>query len=244
MSNANWAFGSTLTWGVNVLAELTSIGAPNIAVDTIDVTTHGSTSGFREFLAGLADGGEIPLEGFFYSGDTNGQVAMMADLVARTNRTAVVTFPTAVAATWTATAFLTAFQAGPAGVDGAVPFTATLKITGVPALAVTASTGMSALTGIDAGGALTLNPAFLIGTYDYVVDVTNARTYVKLTPTAAAHTITVTNGYDGAVQTVTSGVESGSIALGAAASIDIITIKVQQTGKVAKTYTLRVNKAA
>jgi predicted secreted protein len=245
MSNAAWAFGSTLAWGANPIVELTNIGTPNIAVDTIDVTSHGSTSGFREFLAGLADGGEIAIEGNFYSGDTNGQVAMMADLVARTNRVAVVTFPAAVAATWTATGFLTAYQAGPAGIDGAVPFTATIKITGVPAMAVTASTGASALSAkSQADAALTLNPAFAIGTFDYVIDVANTVTGIKWTVTAATHTITITDGYTGLNTDATSAVETGALAMGAAASINIFTIKVQQSGKVAKTYTVRVNKAA
>lgn len=36
-----------------------SITGPGTAFDIVDVTTHSSTGGFREFISGLADGGEI-----------------------------------------------------------------------------------------------------------------------------------------------------------------------------------------
>lgn len=36
-----------------------SITGPDETFDTIDVTTHSSTGGYREFITGLADGGEL-----------------------------------------------------------------------------------------------------------------------------------------------------------------------------------------
>ncbi len=44
------------------LAEVSNIGGPNISRDTIDVTTLDSVNGFREFIAGFRDGGEVVLD--------------------------------------------------------------------------------------------------------------------------------------------------------------------------------------
>lgn len=38
---------------------LQSISGPSETFDIIDVTTHSSTGGYREFITGLADGGEL-----------------------------------------------------------------------------------------------------------------------------------------------------------------------------------------
>lgn len=45
------------------VAQLTSIEGPGGDTDEIDVTTHDSSGGFRETLAGFKDPGEISIEG-------------------------------------------------------------------------------------------------------------------------------------------------------------------------------------
>jgi hypothetical protein len=243
MSNGNWAFGAVLTRAGNPIAEITNITVPEKTADWLDLTNHGSTGGAEEGVPTIIRTGQLDIEGNFYAGDTLGQIALNSDLDNRTLRAYVLTFPAAAAAALSFNGYVVAFKPADAPYDGKLAFTASIKITGVATLSVTASTGMSALSGIDAGGALVFNPAFAIGTFDYVVDVTNARTYIKLTPTAAAHTITVT-APSGSEQNVSSGVQSGEVALGAAGTVNIVTVKVQESGKIAKTYTIRVNKAA
>lgn len=44
------------------IAEINSIGGPDMSRDTIDVTSLDSTGGYREFIAGFRDGGEISLD--------------------------------------------------------------------------------------------------------------------------------------------------------------------------------------
>lgn len=44
------------------VAEVNSISGPDISRDTIDVTTLDSTGGYREFIGGFRDGGEISLD--------------------------------------------------------------------------------------------------------------------------------------------------------------------------------------
>jgi len=44
------------------IAEINSITGPGMTRDTIDVTSLDSTGGYREFITGFRDGGEVTLE--------------------------------------------------------------------------------------------------------------------------------------------------------------------------------------
>ena len=46
------------------IAEVNSIGGPDMSRDTIDVTSLDSTGGYREFIAGFRDGGEVTLDSY------------------------------------------------------------------------------------------------------------------------------------------------------------------------------------
>jgi len=241
MTEAIAAYGTTLQWNAQPLAELTSISGPSISIDTIDVTHYGSASGFKEFIAGFGDGGEVTLEGNFLPGDTDGQYAFKVDAFAKAVREVIITFPAAAATTWTFNGLVTSLDFDEAK-EEQLKFSATIKISGVPALAITASTGMATLTGKEQTleAALVFVPAFAIGTFTYTVTVDTASDWVTLTPTADSHTITITCGTQ--IQTVTSTYESTSIILGLAGTTTTITVKVQQSGKVAKTYTLYISR--
>lgn len=58
---AKAAVQSTISVG-SAVAEVVNIGGPNISVDMIDVTHLTSTDSWREFLAGLVDGGEVTMD--------------------------------------------------------------------------------------------------------------------------------------------------------------------------------------
>jgi len=234
---AKSAFGTTLTKGGQAIAELTNIGGPSLSADTIDVSSHDSDDGYREFVQGLRDGGEISLEGNFIPGNA-GQAALVTDLNDGSLDEYVITIPAAVTTTWTFDAIITAFECS-APFDDKASFTATMKVSGKPTLGVDASAGMSALTGKDsAAGDLVFVPDFAIGTFFYTCDVANGITYVFVVPTATDHTITV-NG-----SIVISEAESGHIALGDGGTNTEITIKVWEASKTAKTYTIWVTRAA
>lgn len=46
------------------IAQITNISGPNISVDTVDVTSMDSVGGWKEFIAGMIDGGEVSIEAF------------------------------------------------------------------------------------------------------------------------------------------------------------------------------------
>lgn len=54
--------GTTFNRDSVAIAEINSITGPNMTRDFIDVTSLDSTGGYREFIAGFRDGGEITLE--------------------------------------------------------------------------------------------------------------------------------------------------------------------------------------
>lgn len=236
MSNGYFAKGTTMTWNTHALAELTSIGGPSMKTDTIELTNHDSADTFREFVAGLRDGGEVTIDGNFIPGDTNGQIALVTDMQAGTARQIVITGPTAAAFTWTFNAICTAFEPSHP-FDDKLSFSATFKVTGKPALSISASTGLTTpFFAISESAVIVPSPANDV--YEYVATVLTGITSVTCTPTATAGVITV-NG-----NTVATGEASSAIALGAAGSITTITIVVKETGKMAKTYTVKVARAA
>lgn len=63
---AIWAYGSILQIGdgavsenFSAIAEITELTPPSMSRDDIDVTSHQSSDGYREFISGLRDGGEV-----------------------------------------------------------------------------------------------------------------------------------------------------------------------------------------
>jgi len=69
MSNAFWVYGSSFQIGDGAtpenfatVAEVRDMTAPSFQRDTIEVTNQDSSGGFREFIAGWRDAGEVTLE--------------------------------------------------------------------------------------------------------------------------------------------------------------------------------------
>lgn len=237
MTSAISAFGATITWNGNDIAEMTTIGVPKTTVDTIDVTNNDSTDGYREFLAGLHNGGTFSITGNFIAGDTDGQIALQTDMAAGTTREIVITKSSGF--TFTANAICTSF--GPddlvQGTSTAVTFAAEFQITGKPTFAVTTSTGLTTpFFAMSESAVIVPDPANAV--YEYVATVLTGVSSVTITPTATAGTITV----DG--NTVATGEASSAITLGSAGSVTTSTIVVTETGKAPKTYTVYIARAA
>jgi len=126
------AYGTYLTISGSTVAGLTGISGPSVSADTIDVTAHDSADAYREFVAGLIDGGEISFEGNLISAAA-GNVVMNA-INARTTTACTIVFPGAGTPTWTFVGIPTAFETdGPH--DGKIGISGSIKVTGKPSLA-------------------------------------------------------------------------------------------------------------
>jgi hypothetical protein len=226
-----FASGTTISRAGVVIAELVDISCPGITLKTIDAGNHQSTGGFDESIGGVLSGGDVTIKGNWIPGDTNGQVALITDCTARTLQTFVITSSDG-SWTWTFTALVTKAPSITAPHDAGYDFDATVHISGVPALGITAAPNLSALVLTTA----TLVPTFAAGTYTYVATTTG--TSYTVTPTCAtADSITV-NG-----NVVATGVPSSAIPT-ASVGTYALSVVVIKAGYVSKTYTITVAKTA
>ncbi len=241
-SSAIAGHGTTLQRDGNTIAELTRITPPRPKAETIDVSNFASPSYYREFKRGFIDGGEVGIEGNYISGDTDGQIGLETDRDAGTVQDFIITLIDGTTCTFTAIVM----DCGPSDIsyDGKVGFSASLKACGKPVWAVTLSVDATTIAYEDSVGAKTSLPVWVATTYLYTVTINTASTYIKLTVTdATAATIKAQAfpaGVAGPEYNLTTAVQSGQIAVGAAATTTKLTVTVTDTAKSPKTYTIYV----
>lgn len=229
MSNALSGVGVSFSIGGVAIAEITSLECPTLEAEPIEVTSLDSAGGYREYINGFKDSGEVKIEGNFYPGDA-GQAALKTAFENRTLSEFLITFPTAMAATWDFDGTVIEYSVS-AEADEAISFECKIKVSGQTNLNLTQSTGLTNLV-LSVG---TIIPTFATGTYDYVDAVVTGTTTLNITPTGAG-VITI-NGV-----TATSGAPS-AFALGAAGTITTATIVIKETNKIAKTYVVKIARA-
>lgn len=140
MEDANRALGTTLEIGATTpvtVAGLTSIGGLELSADTIDVTTLDSAGGYREFIAGFKDAGEVAIEGYLNAAVGKGQKELHTLFESGAVEAFVIKFPAATKTSWEFDGIVTGFSTG-AELEDPLAFSATIKVSGAPTLTVTA----------------------------------------------------------------------------------------------------------
>lgn len=135
-SGAVSAFGTKLKRAGTAIAEVVSISGPTLAADTIEVTSHDSTSGYREFIGGPKDGGEVTLEINYLPANAtqkNSSGGVLYDFEAGTVTSYSLVMPDAATTTWTLPCVVTGFELG-APFDDKLGATVTLKVAQKPTL--------------------------------------------------------------------------------------------------------------
>lgn len=238
MTEAIMACGVVLTRDGNEIAEITNIDGVEMTRDAIEVSSHGSANCHKEYIPGMRDTGEVKVEGNFIAGDSDGQIGLEDDYVAGTLQSFVLTFPTAITATWAFNAYVTSFKVGGFAVGDKLSFSATLKVSGAPTLAITAVTApASIVVNGDVTTPMTLIPTYDGATYEYMADGSSDNSITVTVTAAGADEITV-NG-----SAVESGSPSQSISLTSGA-ITTVVVVVKEDNKVSKTYTIRISDSA
>lgn len=238
MGEATRALGTKILINAAAIANITSVNGLQLSADTLDTTTLSSTGGYRSFTGGFKDGGEVTVSGYFDPSDTNGQVALYNAFEAGGAIPFTILFPSQMGASWTFNGVVTGISTG-AELEDLVSFEATIKVSGKPTLALTASSGLTGLSLTGTGGALT--PTFSNGTYLYAFSGVTA-TSVTVTATASGQTIKLF--VDGQyVQDLTSGSASAAIAMAAVGSKKL-TILANEDGKTQKMYEVVVVKVS
>lgn len=221
------AMGTKLQIGINAIAELKSVSGLEISVDTLDTTALDS-GGWRTFIQGMRDAGEVSVSGYFNPSDTQGQKALYDSLMAGTVLSYSILFPSGLGATWSFQGVVTKFTTS-AEMEAVVSFEASIKVSGIPALGVSASAGLTSVAFTPAG---TQNPAF--SSSKYVYSLTFTGTSLALVPTGSGQTIKVyVNGT--LTNTLSSG-DSATIAFAAINDAKLITLVAAENGKTANVY--------
>lgn len=130
------AFGTLFKRGATTIAQVKKISGPGLSLDTEDVTTHDSASGWEEVIPTILRSGEVSLELVYdpnLATHKNASGGIIYDLVQKTSQTYSIQFPSNPTVTWTFTAFCTKFEPSMDS-SGALTATATYKLTGAPTL--------------------------------------------------------------------------------------------------------------
>lgn len=127
--------GTKFNIGTQAVGGLSSIGGVEVSSETTDVTALDNISGYKEYLGGFKDGGEVPLEGFL-DGEDKGQDEMYAAMESQEEKEFSIVFPQKIGKTWTFKGIVTKFATN-AAVGDAIKFSASVKVSGKPTLSKT-----------------------------------------------------------------------------------------------------------
>lgn len=115
------------------IAEVRSISGPTFTTDILDVTSHESQGGVREFKAGLIDPGELTFDLAFQPGEiTHGiKAGLQRDLLTRRVTNYHLVFPPGIGFTWQFFGIVTGLPLN-FPIDEVITASVTVKITGLP----------------------------------------------------------------------------------------------------------------
>ncbi|MFM9649955.1 phage tail tube protein [Streptomyces galilaeus] len=111
------------------IGNVTNVSGPEIERETYDVTAHDSLDGWREFIGGLKDGGEVSIEVNYDPRKHDDLVADFEDAVPRDYK---LTFPEGLGE-WALKLILTGFSQE-APVDDKLAAEMTFKVSGKPVI--------------------------------------------------------------------------------------------------------------
>lgn len=131
-SAATAAIGTVITINTVPIAELKALKPAGITSDLLDVTNHDSTGGFKEYIIGLSDGGEVTMSGNYLPGSAS-QAALVAANLNHTTDAYTIVFPDGASTTWSFNGLVRSFEPQ-SNYDGILSFNATVKITGQPTI--------------------------------------------------------------------------------------------------------------
>lgn len=227
-------FGVTLTYDSQVVGEILEMGGIKFDREFIDVTNHGSTGGYEEFIgSAIIKTGEFTIKCNSVIGNA-GQVAVKAAWVAKTAETVAITFPDGDA--FGGAAIVKDYEVV-SGLADQIILNVTFKWSGAVTDTASLATAPSALA-VTTGAVFPT--VFAAGTYEYfavsTVD-TCTITLTFLTSTAVLYREGVM------VQPLVTATPSGSLSLGADGDVTDFQIVVSEANKGSRTYNLHISNA-
>lgn len=140
MATAYWAHGTVIKGklGTNTfsnLAAVRSVTGPGLTRDVIDVTAHDTSNGYRTFVSGLRDGGEITFDIIYDPAETTHDATngLIQQYETDTADSWSLVFPDNATTNWNFDGFVTGFEPTEP-IDDALTAAVTIKVTGQPVL--------------------------------------------------------------------------------------------------------------
>jgi predicted secreted protein len=118
------------------VGELTTITPPQRSADTIDTTTLSTADGYRTFIQGWKDGGEVSLSGFYDPTTGAGQAELETLFDSGVVETFKIVYPTGIGKTLSFDGIVTGISPG-VELEGQITFECTIKVSGKPTMAAT-----------------------------------------------------------------------------------------------------------
>ena len=118
--------GTTFSFDNKIIGGLRSIGEVGGTADEIDVTTLDATDGYKEYLQGFKDGGEIALSGYLQSGKNQGELDTA--FTSGATKACAINFPSGGSVTFNG--WVKSVKYGPAEVGQGIAFSASIRVTG------------------------------------------------------------------------------------------------------------------
>ena len=115
---------------VSLIGSLSNIGEVAPSADEIEVTTLDSDGGYKEFLQGMKDAGEVPVSGYMDATTAKNQNKLITYFDTGETVGAEIEFPDGTTVGFDC--YIKAYTMGGAEIGGAVAFGATLRVTGKP----------------------------------------------------------------------------------------------------------------
>jgi predicted secreted protein len=131
--------GTKLMIDTKKVGGLTSITGVEVSAETTEVTALDNQDGYREYLGGFKDGGEVPVEGYL-DGEDEGQNKMFEALEDQAVHDFQIVFPKAIGKTWSFKGVVTKFATA-AALQDAIKYSGSIKVSGKPTLAATPAEG-------------------------------------------------------------------------------------------------------
>lgn len=127
------ALGTEVKFNAKIIGGLSSVGEVTPDSEELDATTLDSASGYREYIQGFKDSGELTITGMHKKSDV-GQVELRTGFGTGDIDAVLITYPDATTVGFNA--YVKSYSMGPADVDGIVGFSATLRISGAVTVTV------------------------------------------------------------------------------------------------------------
>lgn len=143
MTSATLGYGALLQRGdgqapevFTTVGEVRDISGPGFSLDTVEATHQASPDGWKEYIAGLIEPGELSFDINYLPADAtqDAGTGLLSRMAARAVDNYKLVFPDAANTEWTFPALVTSFEPT-APVQDRLAASLTLKVTGKPTLA-------------------------------------------------------------------------------------------------------------